>query len=292
MAATLDRRATARPTTVRAAVTASAVRFLAVGIAMASAYGLLAEHPYRNLPEATLVAAKAQDVCSVVVAGLLLALAGATTGRAHVVRLGLLAYVAYSYAIYLIGVPMNRFFLGYVVIVSVAGALLLDGLVRLRPSEWPRTGHRRLERGTGWMLLTIGGLFAALWLSVLVPYTFGGQRPSPEGPGGVAYPVFVLDLVVVLPCVAAVGVLLLQGRAVAGPLALVVLVKIITLFGALWVGVFVGLAGDADVHLGADAGPSAVMLVASVAVLARWWPTLPRSSDGYVRPEFWDGSVS
>ena len=65
----------------------------------------------------------------------------------------------------------------------------------------------------------------------------------------------MLDLVVVLPCIAAVGVLLIRGRAIAGPLAVVALVKIVTLFTALWAGVLVGLASDAEVHLAADAVP-------------------------------------
>ena len=40
---------------------------------------------------------------------------------AVLVRLGLLGYLAYSYLIYVTGVPMNRVFLAYVAIVSIAG---------------------------------------------------------------------------------------------------------------------------------------------------------------------------
>jgi len=134
----------------------------------------------------------------VVVAALLLMMVRTRTARAHVIRLGLLAYVTYSYAIYLIGIPINQMFLVYVVLVSLSGAALMDGLVRLRPEGWPRTSHRRLERGTGWMLVVVSVLFAGLWLVAVVPFALGGSPPNPEGPGGVAYPVFVLDLVVVL----------------------------------------------------------------------------------------------
>jgi hypothetical protein len=206
----------------------------------------------------------------------------------HVVRLGLLAYVAYSYAIYLIGIPMNRIFLVYVVTVAISGAAFLDGLVRLRPRGWPRTSHRRLERGTGWMLLVVASLFGALWLSALLPFAFGGPAPSTEGPGGVAYPVFVLDLVVVLPCIAAVGVLLVRGRAIAGPLVVVALVKIITLFTALWGGVLVGLASGAEVHLAADAGPSLLMLAVCVAIVGRWLRSLSPHPTEFVRPTLWE----
>jgi hypothetical protein len=261
---------------------------VAGGIAVSSLYALLAEHPYRDLPEATLVAAKAQDVCSLVVAVMLLFVARKTSARAHVIRLGLLAYVAYSYAIYLIGLPMNRIFLVYVVLVSIAGAALLDGLVRLRPSGWPRTRHRRLERGTGWMLIVIAALFAGLWLTALTPFALGGSVPTPEGPGGVAYPVFVLDLVVVLPCIAAVGVLLLRGHPVAGPLVIIALVKVITLFTALWAGVLVGLLTGAEVHLAADAVPSLVMLALCAVLVGRWLRALSPDERRFVRPRFWD----
>ena len=259
----------------------------AAGIVAASLYGLMAAHPYRGLPHETVVAARAQDVCSILVAVLLLLLARRTTAQAHLVRLGLLAYVAYSYAIYLTGVPMNRIFLVYVALVSVSAAAFLHGLLRLRPSAWPRIASSRLERGTGWMLVVVAVLFAGLWLTALLPFTFGGSTPSPEGPGGVAYPVFILDLAVVLPAIAAVGVMLMQGRPVAGPLAAVALIKIVTLFAALWAGVLVGFLEDGHVTLAADAGPSMVLLLVSVALVRRWLRVLSPHQSSYVRPTLW-----
>ena len=135
----------------RAAVTTLSTCVVALGIALASVYGLWAALPYRGLAEATRIAARAQVVCSVLVAVVLVLMARTVTPKAHLVSLGLLAYVAYSYAMYLIGLPMTRIYLVYVVVVAVSGATLLDGLVRLRPGGWPRTTHRRLERATGWM---------------------------------------------------------------------------------------------------------------------------------------------
>jgi hypothetical protein len=83
-------------------------------------------------------------------------------------------------------------------------------------------------------------------------------------------------------------VLLIRGRAIAGPLAVVALVKIITLFTALWAGVLVGLASDAEVHLGADAGPSLLMLAVCFAVVGRWWCALSPHPTDFVRQTFWD----
>jgi hypothetical protein len=260
---------------------------VATGIAAASLFGLVADHPYRGLEHATVVAARAQDVCSVVVAGLLLVLARRTSPQAHLVRLGLLAYVAYSYALYLLGLPMNRIFLLYVVLVLVSSAAFLHGLLRLRPSAWPRVASRSLERGTGWMLVVVAVLFAGLWLSVLLPFAFGGAAPTPHGPGGVAYPVFILDLVVVLPAIGAVGAMLLRGRPIAGPLTAVALVKIVTLFAALWVGVLVQVVQDGHASLAADAVPSLVLLVASTALVGRWLRSLSPDPSRYVRPQLW-----
>lgn len=262
---------------------------LAVGITAASAYGLSAADPYRDLPDATVLGARAQDVCSVAVAGLLVLLVRrpVLSPRGHLVRLGLLAYVAYSYAIYLTGVPMNRVFLVYVVIELAAGAALLDGLARLRGAAWTRVS-RPLERGTGWTLVAVAVLFALLWLSTLAPYALGGEAPDPEGVGGTAYPVFVLDLVVVLPCIAAVGALLLRGRRIGGPLAVVALIKIITLFTALWAGVGAALVTGEPVHLGPDAVPSALLLVASAWLVARWLRELHADRRRFLRPRLWE----
>ena len=261
---------------------------VAIGLVVASAYGFLAADPYPGLDRATTTAAHAQDVCSLVVAGLLVVLAWRDSARAHLVRLGLLAYVAYSYVVYIGGTAMNRAFLVYVVLVAVAGGALLDGVVRLEPRAWLRSGSSRLARGTGWFLVAVAGLFAVLWLTALVPFALGGSRPETEGPGGAPFPVYVLDLTVVLPCVALVGLLLLGERRVGGPLALVVIVKILTLFTTLWAGTIAGLLRGDDVHLGADAVPSLVMLGLCVWLLLRWWDSLHAVGAGR-RETFWPG---
>lgn len=273
--------------TVTAARTTWASVVLALGIFASTAYGLLGEHPYRGLPEATVTGARAQDVLSVGVAGLLLLLATRASARSHLVRLGLFAYVAYTYATYLIGVPMNRLFLVYAVLVTISGAALLDGAFRLRPHAWPRTARRGLERGTGAFLVVVAAAFAALWLVELVPFALGGSTPEPAGPGGVAYPIYVLDLVIVLPCVALVGVLLLRGQAIGGPLSVVVLVKIITLFTALWAGVLVAFVTGADVQLGTDAVPSLVLLGTCLVLVVLWSRTLVPDETRFVRRTFW-----
>ena len=145
----------------------------------------------------------------------------------------------------------------------------------------------RVERVSVWFLVGTGSLFAALWLTVLVPFAFGGPEPTPQGPGGAPYPVFVLDLVVALPCVVAVGVLLLQGRVVGTPLAVVVLVKVVTLFTVLWAGVAVQAMTDVPFHLGADAGPSALLLAVSGWLTVRWLGQIRAVEGPFMRDTLW-----
>jgi hypothetical protein len=245
---------------------------LAPSVLAASLYGLLADAPYRSLPEATILGAQAQDACSIVVAVLLVALTARPVlgTRTALVRLGLLGYLLYSYLIYVSGVPMNRMFLVYVAIVALAGAGLATGLVGLLRRPAASSATRRLWTFTGWFLIGTAVLFAGLWLSVLLPVALDGGPPQTQGVGGTPYPVFWLDLALVLPAVAAVGTLLVRRRPAGPPLAVVALIKIVTLFTALWAGPLVALATGQDVHLGPDAGPSVALLVVSTWLAARW----------------------
>ena len=246
---------------------------VALGMAASTAYALLSAEPYRSLPDATVFAARGQDVASLFVGALLVALLrpALITPLRLLATIGLMAYVAYSYAIYLVGVPMNRIFLVYVVIECVAAAALIGGLWQVTTLRWPSVASTRLVRGTGWMLVVVAVMFAGLWLSTLLPFALGGNPPDPQGVGGTPYPVFVLDLVVVLPGVAAIGLLLLRGHRLGAPLAVIALIKILSLFTALWAGPAYALATGGPVHLGPDAGPSLLLLVVSAWLITDWW---------------------
>ena len=251
-------------------------------VTAASLYGLLAPAPYRSLPDSTVLGARAQAGAPLVVAGRLVRGAGGRRGpdAARLVYVGLLGYLTYSYLIYLAGVPMNRMFLAYVAIVALAGAGLLTGIRKIVESPPPSRARRRLRLGTGWMLVTTAVLFGCLWLSTLLPFALGGAAPEPEGVGGTPYPVFWLDLAITLPAIAAVGVLLLRDRPSGRPLAIVALVKIVTLFTALWAGPVTAALSGGQVHLGPDAVPSVLLLVASTWLVVRWLRTM-----GPARPD-------
>ena len=101
MTATLQSRTTVDAVT-RTTATLVSSWLMATAVVAASLFGLLAETPYRSLPEATVVSARAQDAWQHRGGGV----AGAP-GPAHPVvsvaarlaRLGLLAYLLYSYLI-------------------------------------------------------------------------------------------------------------------------------------------------------------------------------------------------
>ena len=160
---------------------------------------------------------------------------------AHLLWLGLMFYLSYSYAIYLIGWQQNRAFLIYILVVLLATAALVDGVVRVEPSAVRPAVRAFRTAGLGWFLVVVGVAFTGLWLTDIAPSAWGGRAPVHLGPGGTAYAVYVLDLTVALPTIIATVVLLpvaTDGGRVAG----VVLVKITTLFTALWLGVLTQLA--------------------------------------------------
>ena len=142
-------------------------------------------------------------------------------------------------------------------------------------------------RGLGWFLLVVGVAFTVLWLSDVGPSALGGRPPAHLGPGGTPYAVYVLDLVVALPAVVATGVMLLRRHPVAPIVAGVVLVKVTTLFTALWLGVAAHVLDGRAVAFTPDMVPSALLPVVTVTVLARWSRRLPPVEDRWLRDQVW-----
>ena len=94
---------------------------------------------------------------------------------AHVVWLGLLFYLAYSYSLYLIGWEQNQAFLAYAVVVTLSVACLLDGVGRIDVRAVQPAVRDLRTRGLGWFLVVVGTLFVALWLSDVGPLLGGGR---------------------------------------------------------------------------------------------------------------------
>jgi hypothetical protein len=135
---------------------------------------------------------------------------GAVLGR--LLRLGALAFGVYNYAFYLLGAALNVFFPLYVLAVLLAAVALaftvMDTDVARAP-DWfhPATPVRRIG---GYLVAVACGL-AAVWLGFWAAYAFLG-RPAPGGPE-VFRLVAALDLTLMVPALAAGGVLLWRRRA-------------------------------------------------------------------------------
>jgi hypothetical protein len=256
----------------------------------AIAYGLISDSAYRGYGQDLVLASRAQDLLTTLVIPVLVwASVRSQRGSppAHLLWLGLMFYISYSYAIYLIGWPQNRAFLIYVLVVLLSAAALVDGVVRVDPSAVRPAVRIFRVTCLGWFLVVVGVAFTGLWLTDVGPSVWGGRAPVQLGPGGTAYAVYVLDLTVALPMVIATGVLLLRRHPMAVVLAGIVLVKITTLFTALWLGVLAQLAVGQHVPFTADMVPSAVLPVVTIVVLVRAARHLGRSDDGWIRDEIW-----
>lgn len=252
-------------------------------------YGLLAGDAYR-IDRDLEMASLGQDVLTLMVAPVLL-WAGhrsrAGSLRGHLLWLSVLAYVAYAYATYLIGVPHNDAFLLYAAALGLSVAALLDGLVRIDVAATAPAFVGLPRRGVGWLLVITGTAFGLLWLADIVPAIPGAALPRNLGPGGTPFAIYVLDLSLVLPAVIATGVLLLRGHPAGPVLGAVVLAKIVTL-GLAMEAAAVALVVDGLVPDPATTALFAVLIVACGTLLARGARRLETPAAGWLRPTLWD----
>jgi hypothetical protein len=205
--------------------------------------------------------------------------------RAHLVWLALLLYYAYSYLMYVVA-PFNDVFLLYVAVIGLSTYGMFNGLVRIDIHAAAPAFTPVRTRALAYFLLVVGTLFVGLWLSQVIPAIPGGV---PDGLFVYDIPstVHVLDLAYVLPLILATGVLLLRGHRAAPVLAVLVLVKMLTLGLALLLmaGFVVGGGGELS-------DPSEPYIWGAITVLgAGWLYALMRrvapAPPGWLRPELW-----
>ncbi len=283
-------RVTPSPTR-RAAPTAPlwASWLLAAVLAGATLFGLLSADAYRETFARDHLAAtlRGQDLLTLLTAPVLVwcahrARAGSL--RAHLVWLGLVLYVPYTYLMY-VAVPYNDAFLLYVAAIGLGGYLLLDGLLRLHVEALDTATVWLPRTGVGWFLAVTGGLFALLWLAQNLTALPGG---IPEGLFVYDLPsvVHVLDLAFVLPLVIASGVLLLRDHPAGPALAAVMLVKMVTLGLALLFmnGSVVAAGGAMNV---AEAAMWTTIVLVSAGLLAWGSRRLGPLPEEWLRPSLW-----
>lgn len=202
-------------------------------LAVAAAIGIGDPTVYARETRAWALQGRAQDWIDLLVVAPVLVVAGwlATRGssRARFVLAGAFAYVAYSYAVYAVGVHFNQLFLIYCALVGFPAFALLQLIPQL-----PRV---RVDRQAATALLVVAAVFAALWLGQILPAMWRGATPAPITDAGLpSNPVYVLDLALVLPAMAIVG-----SRARRGDPRFAGLVWALLAFAALMVVAIAGI---------------------------------------------------
>lgn len=267
-----------RSRTKRSAVRSSIWLWLTVPIALlvaiAAGVGFFAEDLYRDTPYFA-AQAVGQDLITLVVALPVLVasalLAGRGSGRAHLVWLGVLVYLVYSYVIYAIAVQFNPLFLVYVALLGCSLYALIGGLASTDFVEIKARFSRGAPvRAVSIFLAVLATLFYFIWLSEAVPALLAGEVPqSVRDNGTPTNAVHVLDMAWILPATILTAIWLWRGRALAYTLA-GVLLSFLSLLALAIISmiVFMVLYGQA-----VSAGPAAifaVLLAISLWMLIRY----------------------
>jgi hypothetical protein len=200
--------------------------FILVGATLASAGGLFLKGLYRD-PAKIKAAWLGNDLVTLLVVVPLLTLvlrqAQRGSGRAHLIWLGLLAYVFYNYAFYLFGAAFNSFFLLYVALFSSAMFALVLGLLQLDISLIRQQVRLQAPvKGVSIFLLFISLPLAIVEIGQCLNFMLYGKIP--EAPPLI----FALDLSLVVPTTALAAVLLWRRQPWGLVLAMMMLVKAFT----------------------------------------------------------------
>ena len=190
--------------------------------------GIFFDAPYSEETENWVAQAVAQDLVNLVaflaLAGLaILAIRGSL--RAYLAWLGVVAYSAYTYAIYAFALHFGPLFLIHVAIFGMSIYALIVGLMRIDYEHVKEAFTGRVPRRfIASLLITIGAFFYVMWLGSVVPSLVADETPEEIVKAGLlTNPVHVLDMAVLLPAMLLAGFLLLRHRAFGYVLAPLVL---------------------------------------------------------------------
>lgn len=148
----------------------------------------------------------------VLIIGLWLATHGSLQGR--IVWLGSLTFMAYMWTHYAFVVAYNDFFLGYIALFGFSIFTLVNGLVRTDPVIF---FEQLQDTVSMWIYAGFLGVAAAglafMWLLDIVPALLTGTTPSAIAQlGPEAAHTYVIDLGILVPCLAIAAVWLWQQR--------------------------------------------------------------------------------
>jgi hypothetical protein len=194
---------------------------IAILAASASVIGLVVDRVYGEEKPELVAQALAQDAVNLAIVSpalvltALLSLRGSL--RAYLVWLGLLAFTAYNYMIYTVGIHFGFLFLPWVAILGISLYTLVAGLALI---DWYALRAAYIDGSwrpvAAWFLVVVGSLFALLWLTEIVPATVNDEPlQSARDVGWPSNIVHVLDLAFFMPAVVVSGLLLRRGRPLA-----------------------------------------------------------------------------
>ena len=193
---------------------------IAVLVAIAAGVGFFSYDIYRDAP-INAAQAVGQDLITLVVAlptlviSAILALRGSR--RAHLVWLGVLGYLVYTYMTYTLAIQFNPLFLVYVALLGCSLYALIGGLATTEfAGIKARFSRATPVKAVSIFLGVVAVVFYSMWLSEDVPALLAGGVPQGvidgEAPTDVVH---VLDMAWILPAVVLTAVWLWRGRALA-----------------------------------------------------------------------------
>jgi len=251
---------------------------VAILVVIAAGVGFFAEDLYRDTPYFA-AQAVGQDLITLVVALPVLVisaiLSGRGLGRAHLVWLGVLVYLVYSYVIYAVAVQFNPLFLVYVALLGCSLYALIGGLATTDlAGVKARFSRRTPVKAVSVFLAILAGLFYLMWLSESVSALLTGDVPQSVVDNGTpTNAVHVLDMAWILPAMILTSIWLWRGWALGYTLA-GVLLSFLSLLALAIISmiVFMVLYGQA-----VSVGPAAIFAIlfaTSLWMLARYLRTL------------------
>jgi hypothetical protein len=172
--------------------------------------------------------------------------------RAHLVWLGALGYLVYTYATYALAIEFNSLFLVYVALLGLSLYTLIGGLATTDFAEI----KAHFSRGTPVMavsifLAVVAVLFYFMWLSEDVPALLAGEVPQGVIEAGAPTDVVhVLDMALLLPANVLAAIWLWRGRplgyALAGTLLSLLSILVLAVMSMLVFQVLYGVAAVAE----------------------------------------------
>lgn len=203
----------------------------------ATIVGLFVPRFYRDDP-VLLPQMYGQDLLTLVIAvpALTTSLYYANRGsvRGYLVWLGVTGYLLYTYASYAFMTAFNELYLVYTTLLWLTLLTFVGGMARLDAAALKSELRELSVRPYVAFQLLLVGLVSSLWLSEILPATLAGTTPaSITEPGLPTSVIYSLDLGVIVPAFALTAYWLWKRHPWGYAFTAVLLVKIVTLGGAV-----------------------------------------------------------